>query len=114
MISLLGLAACGDDDADEGGTTPSLDVETTSTIAAETNEPILITTHLAPPNAQGKSVRASSRRCRSGAVPPGSTLGDARAQRSGAPWAGVHPLPGLHIRRGQWLATGCNLLLVSA
>ena len=67
MISLLGLAACGDDGADEGGTTPSLDVETTSTIAAETNEPILITTHLAPPNAQGKT---------SGEVLSGSTIGD--------------------------------------
>jgi hypothetical protein len=35
MVSLLGIAACGDDDGDEGGTT-----------AAESDEPILIKTRL--------------------------------------------------------------------
>ena len=67
MVSLLGIAACGDDDADEGGTTASRDVERTSTIAAESGEPILVKTHLAPPNAQGKT---------SGEVLAGSTIGD--------------------------------------
>jgi hypothetical protein len=69
MVSLFGIAACGGggDDADEGGTTASPDVETTSTTAAESNEPILIKTHLAPPNAQGKT---------SGEVLSGSTIGD--------------------------------------
>ena len=81
MVSLLGLAACGDDGADEGGTTPSLDVETTSTIAAETNEPIVITTHLAPPNAQGKT---------SGEVVSGSTIGDSASA------------PGGHSSTGLW------------
>ena len=81
MVSLLGLAACGDDGADEGGTTPSLDVETTSTIAAETNEPIVITTHLAPPNAQGKT---------SGEVVSGSTIGDSASA------------PGRHSSTGLW------------
>ena len=67
MVSLLGIAACSDDDADEGGTTASPDVETTSTTAAESNEPILIKTHLAPRNAQGKT---------SGEVLSVSTIGD--------------------------------------
>jgi hypothetical protein len=67
MVSLLGIAACGDDDADEGGTTASRDVERPSTIAAESTEPILIKTHLAPPNAQGKT---------SGEVLSGSTIDD--------------------------------------
>jgi len=67
MVSLLGIAACSDDDADEGGTTASPDVEMTSTTAAESNEPILIKTHLAPRNAQGKA---------SGEVLSVSTIGD--------------------------------------
>jgi hypothetical protein len=67
MVSLLGIAACSDDNADEGGRTASPDVETTSTTAAESNEPILIKTHLAPRNAQGKT---------SGEVLPVSTIGD--------------------------------------
>ena len=67
MVSFLGIAACGDDHGNEGGTTASPDVETTSTIAAESNEPILIKTHLAPPNARGKT---------SGQVLSGSTIGD--------------------------------------
>src|SRR5215204_2083876 len=54
MVSLLGIVACGDGHGNEGGTTASPDVETTSTTGAESNEPILIKTHLAPPNARGK------------------------------------------------------------
>jgi hypothetical protein len=38
MVSLLGIAACGDDNGDEGGTTAAPDVETTSTTAAESDE----------------------------------------------------------------------------
>ena len=67
MVSLLDIAACGDDDADEGGTTASRDVERTSTLAGGSSEPILIKTHLGPPSAQGKT---------SGEVLSGSTIGD--------------------------------------
>jgi len=67
MVSLLGIAACSDDDGDAGGTTAAPDVETTSTTAAEGNEPILIKTHLAPLNARGEST---------GEVLSGSTIGD--------------------------------------
>ena len=55
MVSLLGIAACGggdDDDGDSGGTTASPDFEATSSAAAESNEPILFKTHVAPPGAQ--------------------------------------------------------------
>src|SRR5919109_1117627 len=38
MVSLLGIAACGDDNGDEGGTTAAPDVDTTSTTAAESDE----------------------------------------------------------------------------
>jgi hypothetical protein len=38
MVSLLGIAACGADNGDEGGTTAAPDVETTSTTAAESDE----------------------------------------------------------------------------
>ena len=67
MVSLLGGAACGDHDADEGATAATPVVEATSTTAAQHNEPILIETHLAPPDAQGKT---------SGEVLSGSTIGD--------------------------------------
>jgi hypothetical protein len=67
LVSLLGIAACSHDDADEGGTTTSPDVETTATTVAERHEPILIKTHLAPLTAQGKT---------SGEVLTGSTIGD--------------------------------------
>jgi hypothetical protein len=67
MALLLGIAACGDDDPEEGGTTASADVEATSTAAGESNEPILIKTRLAPVEAEGKT---------SGEVLPGSTIGD--------------------------------------
>src|SRR3954465_3264220 len=57
MASLLGIAACGgDDDGDKGGTT-----------AAKSDKPILIKTHLAPPNARGETT---------GEVRSGSTIGD--------------------------------------
>ena len=67
MVSLLGIAACSDDDGDEGGTTAAPDGETTSTTAAGSNEPILIKTHLAPPNARGETT---------GEVLSGATIGD--------------------------------------
>ena len=38
MVSLLGIAACGDDNGDEGGPTAAPDVETTATTAAESDE----------------------------------------------------------------------------
>jgi hypothetical protein len=74
MVSLLGIAACGDDDGDksrattgaeEAGTTAGGDE--TGASAKESGEPILIKTHLAPPNARGKT---------SGEVLFGSTIGD--------------------------------------
>ena len=37
-VSLLGIAACGDDNGDEGGTTAAPDVETTATTAGESDE----------------------------------------------------------------------------
>lgn len=55
MVSLLGIAACGGDDEDAGGTT-----------AAKSDEPILIKTHVGP-NARGETV---------GEVLSGSTIGD--------------------------------------
>jgi hypothetical protein len=38
MVSLLGIAACGDDNGDEGGTTAAPEVDTTATTAAEGDE----------------------------------------------------------------------------
>ena len=74
MISLLGLAACGDDDGDEGGTTTGAEEtgttagrDETGTSAKDGGEPILIKTHLAPLNARGEST---------GEVLSGSTIGD--------------------------------------
>src|SRR5215208_1656037 len=73
-VSLLGIAACEDDD-DEGGTTTGAEEagttaggDETGASAKESGEPILIKTHLGPPNAQGKT---------SGEVLSGSTIGDA-------------------------------------
>jgi hypothetical protein len=74
-VSLLGTAACGDDDRDKSGTaTPGAEeAETTAggdetgASAKEGGEPIVIKTHLGPPNAQGKM---------SGEVLSGSTIGD--------------------------------------
>ena len=74
MVSLLGIAACGDDDGDKGGTTTGSDEAVTAaggddneTDANESGEPIRIKTRLAPLNAQGEST---------GKVLFGSTIGD--------------------------------------
>jgi hypothetical protein len=74
MVSLLGIAACSEDDGDEGGTTTgaeeagtTADGDETGTSAKESSEPILIKTHLAPLNARGESF---------GEVLSGSTIGD--------------------------------------
>ena len=74
MVSLLGIAACDDDDGDEGGTTTGAEEagtnaggDETGTSARESGERILIKTHLAPLNAEGES---------SGEVLSGSTIGD--------------------------------------
>jgi hypothetical protein len=64
-ISLLGLAACGDDDGDEAGTATG--TEETGTNAKGDGETILIKTHLAPLNSRGEST---------GEVLSGSTIGD--------------------------------------
>ena len=64
MISLLGFAACGDDDGD--GTTTGAE-ETGTTSAKESGEPIVIKTHLNPPTARGQLT---------GEVRSGSTVGD--------------------------------------
>jgi hypothetical protein len=56
MVSLLGIAACSDDDGDEGGTATGAEEagttaggDETGTSAKESGEPILIKTHVAPP-----------------------------------------------------------------
>ena len=70
----LGIAACSDDDGDEGGTTTGAEEagttaggDETGTSAKESGEPILIKTHLAALNARGESF---------GEVLSGSTIGD--------------------------------------
>ena len=72
-VSLLGIAACADDD-DEGGTTTGAEEagtttgeDETGTSAKEGGEPILIKTNLAPVNASGETT---------GEVLSGSTIGD--------------------------------------
>ena len=74
MVSLLGIAACSDDDGDEGGTTTGAEEagttaggDETETSAKESGEPILIKTHVAPLNARGETT---------GEVLSGSTIGD--------------------------------------
>jgi hypothetical protein len=74
MVSLLGIAACDDDDENEGATTTGAEEagttaggDETGTSGKEGGEPILIKTHLAPPNARGEST---------GEVRSGSTIGD--------------------------------------
>jgi hypothetical protein len=74
MVSLLGIAACGDDDGDEGGTTTGAEEagttaggDETGTSGNESGEPILIKTHVAPVNARGETT---------GEVLSGSTIGD--------------------------------------
>jgi hypothetical protein len=56
LVSLLGIAACSNDDGDEGGTTA----------ASEGSEPILIKTHVAALSARDETV---------GEVLSGSTIG---------------------------------------
>ena len=65
MVFLLGIAACSNDDGDEGGTTAGGDE--TGTSAKEGSEPILIKTHVAPLNARDETV---------GEVLSGSTIGN--------------------------------------
>jgi hypothetical protein len=68
VVSLLGIDGCGgDDDGDKSRASASPDAQTTATAAAESKEPILIKTHLAPSNGQGKPF---------GEVRSGSTIGD--------------------------------------
>ena len=68
VVTAIGLAACGDDDGDEGGTTAAPDAEATSTQNAEKGEPILIKTRLRIPT---------------GEVLRGSTIGDSPFCRGG-------------------------------
>jgi hypothetical protein len=67
-VTAVGIAACGDDDGDEGGTTAGSDVETTSTAAAESDEPILIKTRIDIPTGDvlGGSTIGNSPFCRGG------------------------------------------------
>ena len=65
VVTALGLAACGGDDGDEGGTTAGGD--DTGTSAKESREPILIKTHVDSLNARGETT---------GEVLSGSTIGD--------------------------------------
>ena len=73
MVCLLGLAACDGDENEGGATTSAEDAGTTAggdetgTTAKEGGEPILIKTHVAPPNPRGETT---------GEVLPGSTIGD--------------------------------------
>jgi hypothetical protein len=74
MVSLLGIAACSDDDGDEGGATTGPEEaattaggDETGTSAKGNGEPILIKTHLAPLNERGES---------RGEVLSGSTIGE--------------------------------------
>ena len=76
-VAAIGLAACGDDDGGEGGTTTGAEEagttaggDETGTTAEKGGEPILIKTHvvfLEDPDAEGEST---------GEVLPGSTIGD--------------------------------------
>jgi hypothetical protein len=74
VVTASGLAACGDDDGDEGGTTPGAEEvgttaggDETGTTAKEGGESILIKTHVAP---QGPEEMTT------GEVLPASTIGD--------------------------------------
>ena len=68
VVTALGIAACGDDDADEGGTTTG--AEQAGTTSEESGEPILIKTHVVfveDPKVKGET---------KGEVLSGSTIGD--------------------------------------
>jgi hypothetical protein len=67
-VAAIGLAACGDDDGDAGGTTSG--AEKTGTAPKQGGEPVLIKTQVAfveDANAKGATM---------GEVLPGSTIGD--------------------------------------
>ena|SRR5215217_283569 len=73
-VSFIAMAACSDDDGDEGGTTTGAEEagvttggDETATSAEAGGEPIRIKTHLAPVNASGEMT---------GEVLSGSTIGD--------------------------------------
>jgi hypothetical protein len=66
VVTALGLAACGDEDEDEGGTTAG--AEEIGTTAEEGGEPILIKTHVAALEDPDDMT--------TGEVLPGSTIGD--------------------------------------
>ena len=70
-VSLLGMAACSDDDGDEGGTEAGTTAggEETGTSAKEGGKPILIKTHVPAPKAGGDTPLM-------GEVLSGSTIGD--------------------------------------
>jgi hypothetical protein len=72
MVFLLGIAACSNDDGDEGGTT--------GTSAKEGSDPILIKTHVAPLNARDETV---------GEVLSGSTIGNSAFCTGGASSMGL-------------------------
>jgi hypothetical protein len=89
-VSLLGIAACADDD-DEGGTPTGAEGagttaggDETGTSGNEGGEPILIKTYVAPPNARGETV---------GEVRSGSTIGDS-AFCAGGKFADAPHAPG--------------------
>jgi hypothetical protein len=62
--SVLGIAACDDDDGDQDGAATG--AEEAGTTAEEGGERVLIRTHVAPPNAEGETT---------GEVLSGSTIG---------------------------------------
>src|SRR5215212_6486245 len=68
VVSLLGIDGCGGDDGDKSRASASPDAETTPTAAAQSKEPILIKTHVAPSNGREKPPV--------GEVRAGSTIGD--------------------------------------
>ena len=57
-VTAIGLAGCGDDDEDEGGTNPAPVAEATSMQTAENGEPVLIKTRLHIPT--GEVLRGSA------------------------------------------------------
>ena len=95
--SLLGTAACGDADSDEGGTKTGAEEagttaggDETGASAKESGEPILIKTHVAPPKAQGNT---------SGEVLSGSTIGDSAFCARGTFIDGPVVMPGRLVLR---------------
>jgi hypothetical protein len=96
-VSLLGIAACSDDDGGEGGTSTGAEEagttagrDETGTSAKERAEPILIKTHLAPLNAEGES---------SGEVLSASTIGDSAFCAGGKFLDGAVEVPSRSVLR---------------